>query len=94
MLKGNKKRCMLPKRGFKPLQALQKIPKSTCVDLERKDHCSLTRRDPTSLLITKMARDFRNKTMATKYVFSKISRGSVGNDQEGICNYICLQINV
>jgi hypothetical protein len=25
-----------------------------------------------------MARDFRNKTMAIKYVFSKISRGSVG----------------
>ncbi len=52
MLKGNKKRCTLPERGFKPLKALLKIPKSRCTDLERRD---------TSLLITKMARDFRNK---------------------------------
>jgi hypothetical protein len=37
-----------------------------------------------------MERDFKNKNMAAEYVFSKISRGSVGNDQKGICNYICL----
>jgi hypothetical protein len=67
-------------RGFKPLKALLKIPKSRCANLEKRDHCLVTRRDPTSLLITKMARDFRNKIMAAKCVFSKISRGSVGND--------------
>jgi hypothetical protein len=78
-VRGNKERCMLLERGFKPLKALLKIPKSTCTGLERRDHCSVTRRDPTSLLITKMARDFKNKIMATKYVYSKISRGSVGN---------------
>jgi hypothetical protein len=85
---------MLLKKGCKPLKALQKIPKSRCVDLERKDRCLVTRRDHTCLLITKMARDFRNKIMAVECVFLKISRGSVGNGQEGICNCICLQINV
>jgi hypothetical protein len=93
-VKGNKERCMLLERGFKPLKALLKIPKSRCTNLERKDHCSVTRRDPTSLLITKMARGFKNKIVATKYVFSKILRVSVGNCQEGIFNYICLQIDV
>ncbi len=93
-VRGNKERCMLLERGFKPLEVLLKIPKSRCTYLERRDHCSVIRRDPTSLLITKMARDFRNKIMATKYVFSKISRGNVGNGQEGICNCICLQIDV
>jgi hypothetical protein len=83
MLKGNKERCMLPERGFKPLKVLLKIPKSRCADLERRD---------TSLLITKMARDFRNKIMVAEYVFSKILRGSVC--QEGICNCICLHIHV
>ncbi len=57
-------------------------------NLERRDHCSVTVRDPTSLLITKMARDFTNKIMVTKCVFSKVSRGNVGNNQEGICNCI------
>jgi hypothetical protein len=33
-------------------------------------------------------------TMAAKYLFSKISRGSVGNGQKGIYNCICLYINV
>jgi hypothetical protein len=56
---------MLPERGFKPLKVLLKIPKSRCTNLERRDHCSVIRRDPTSLLITKMAKDFRNKIMAT-----------------------------
>jgi hypothetical protein len=42
------------------------------------------------LLSTKMARDFRNKIMATKYVFSKISKDNVGNGQRRICNCICL----
>jgi len=41
----------------------------------------------TFLLIIKMGRDFKNKTMATKYVFSKISRNNVGNVQEGIYSY-------
>jgi hypothetical protein len=41
-----------------------------------------------------MEKDFKNKTMVAKYAFSKISKGSVGNGQEGICNYICLQIDV
>jgi hypothetical protein len=41
-----------------------------------------------------MGRDFKNKTMAIGYAFSKISRGSVGNSQKGICNYIYLQIGV
>jgi len=31
-----------------------------------------------------MAKVFRNKIMAAECVFSKISRGSVGNGQEGI----------
>jgi hypothetical protein len=30
-----------------------------------------------------MGRDLKNKTMATKYAFSKISRGSVGNVKKG-----------
>jgi hypothetical protein len=50
--------------------------------------------DLTSLLITKIGRDLRNKTMAIEYAFSKISRGSVKNSQEGFCNYICLHIDV
>jgi hypothetical protein len=41
-----------------------------------------------------MERDLKNKTMVAKYAFSKILRGSVGNGQKGICNYICMQINV
>jgi hypothetical protein len=35
-----------------------------------------------------MGKDIKNKTMAVKYAFSKISRGSLGNGQKGICNYI------
>jgi hypothetical protein len=41
-----------------------------------------------------MGRDFKNKTMAIQYAFSNISKGNVGSGQEGICNYICLQIDV
>jgi len=41
----------------------------------------------TFLLIIKMGRDFKNKTMATEYVFSKISRNNVGNIQERIYSY-------
>jgi hypothetical protein len=41
-----------------------------------------------------MGRDFKNKTMAIEYAFSKISRGSAGNNQKGICSYISLQIDV
>ncbi len=85
---------MLFEKGCKPLKALQKIPKSRCVNLERRDRCLITGRDHTSLLITKMARDFKIKIMVVECVFSKISRGNVGNSQEGICNCICLQINV
>ncbi len=79
---------MLLKRGFKPLKALQKITRSRCANLGRRYHCSVIRRDSTSLLITKMGKDIKNKTMAVKYAFSKISRGSLGNGQKGICNYI------
>jgi hypothetical protein len=79
MLRGNKERYMLLERGFKPLKALLKTPKSRCVNLERRDHCLVIGRDLTSLLITKMARDFRNKVMAVECVFSKISRGNIGN---------------
>jgi len=39
-----------------------------------------------------MARDFKNKIMAAKYVFSKISRGNVGKGQERICNCICCKL--
>ncbi len=92
MLEGNKESCMLLERDFKPLKALQKIPKSRCANLGRRDHCLVTRRDLTSFFITMMGKDLKNKTMAAKYVFSKISRGNVGNDQKGIC--ICLQIDV
>jgi hypothetical protein len=94
MLKGNKRRCMLPKKGCIPLKASKKIPKSRCADLETRDRCSVTRRDHTFLLITKMARDFKSKIMAIECVFSKISRGNVGNNQKGICNCIYMQINV
>jgi hypothetical protein len=31
-----------------------------------------------------MGKDIRNKTMVAEYAFSKISRGSVGNGQEGV----------
>jgi hypothetical protein len=41
-----------------------------------------------------MGRDLKNKIMAVECAFSKISRGSVGNGQKGIYNYICLQIDV
>ncbi len=41
----------------------------------------------TFLLIIKMGRDFKNKTMVTEYVLSKISRNNVGNMQEGIYSY-------
>ncbi len=81
MLKGNRKIYMLQEKGFKPLKALQKIPRSRCVDLGNKYHCLVTGRNLTSLLITKMGRDLRNNTMAIEYAFSKISRGSVGNSQ-------------
>jgi len=70
------------------------MPKSRCADLERRDHYLVTRKDHIFLLSTKMARDFRNKIKATKCVFSKISKDSVGNNQEGTCNYIYLHINV
>jgi hypothetical protein len=93
MHKGNKRRCMQPKKGCKPLKVSQKMPKSRCVDLERKDHCLVIGKDHTFLLSTKMAKDFKNKIMATKCVFSNISKDNVGNGQGGICNYICLQIN-
>jgi hypothetical protein len=63
---------MLPEKGCKPLKASQKIPKSRCIDLESRDRCSVTRKDHTSLLITKMAKDFKNKIMATKCVFSDL----------------------
>ncbi len=85
---------MQPENGYKPLKASQKMPKSRCADLERRDHCSITGKDHTSLLSTKMAKDFRNKIMAAEYVFSKISKDCVGNGQRRICNYICLHINV
>jgi hypothetical protein len=42
------------------------------------------------LLSTKMARDFRNKIMVARCVFSNISMDNVGNSQRGICNCICL----
>jgi hypothetical protein len=35
------------------------------------DHCSIIGKDHTSLLNTKMTRDFRNKIMAVECVFSK-----------------------
>jgi hypothetical protein len=41
-----------------------------------------------------MGTDLKNKTIAIEYAFKKNSRGSVGNVQKGICNYICLQIDV
>jgi len=90
MLRGNKKRCMLPEKGCKPLKVSPKIPKSRCIDLERRDCCSITGRDHISLFITKMAKDFRNKIMAAKCVFSKISKGIVENSQKRICNCICM----
>jgi hypothetical protein len=83
MLRGNKGRCMFPKKGCKPLKDSQKIPKSRCGDLERRDHCLVTGNDHTSLLITNMVRDFRNKIIAAECVFSKISKGSVRNGQKG-----------
>jgi hypothetical protein len=66
------------------------MTRSRCTDLERKDHYLAIEKDHTSLLSTKMARDFRNKIMATECVFSNISMDNVGNGQGGICNYICL----
>jgi hypothetical protein len=70
------------------------MPKSRCANLERRGHYSVTKKDHTSLLNTKMARDFRNKIMVAECVFSKISKDNVGNGQEGIYNYIYLHINV
>jgi hypothetical protein len=72
------------------LKVSQKMPKSRCANLERRDHCLVTRKDRTSLLGTKMERDFKNKIMAAKCVFSKISKDNVGNGQGRICNCICL----
>jgi hypothetical protein len=79
--------------GCKPLKASQKMPKSRCADLEKNDHCSVIWKDHTSLLNTKMAKDFRNKIMAAECVFSKISKDNVRNGQGVICNCIYLQIN-
>jgi hypothetical protein len=45
------------------------------------------------LLNTKMARDFKNKIMATKCVFSNILMDNVGNGQGRICNCIYLLFN-
>jgi hypothetical protein len=70
---------MQPKKGYKPLKASQKMPKSTGADLERRDHCLAIGKDHTSLLSTKMAKDFKNKIMATKFLFLKISKDSVGS---------------
>ncbi len=81
-------------KGCKPLKTSQKMPKSRCTNLVKKDHCLVTGKDHIYLLSTNMARDFRNKIMATKCVFSMISKDNVGNGQEGICNCICLHINV
>ncbi len=66
-------------KGCKPLKASQKMLKSRCIDLERRDHCSVIGKDHTSLLSTKMARDLKNKIMAAECVFSKISKDCVGN---------------
>ncbi len=76
------------RKGLQTFEGFTKNTKVNMRNLERRDHCSVTVRDPTSLLITKMARDFTNKIMVTKCVFSKVSRGNVGNNQEGICNCI------
>jgi hypothetical protein len=51
-------------------------------------------RDPTFLLIIKMGRDLKKKTMAIEYVFSKISRNNIGNVSKGIYSYIHLEIDV
>jgi hypothetical protein len=90
MFRRNKGRCMLLEKGCKPLKASQKIPKPRCAGLEKKNRCLVIGKDHTSLLSTRMAKVFRNKIMATECVLSNISRGSVGNDQERICNCICL----
>jgi len=77
----------------KMLQTFEGFTKNTKIKMHRprkKRSLFSNWRDHTSLLITKMARDFRNKIMATECVFSKISRGSFGNGQEGIHNCICL----
>jgi hypothetical protein len=81
---------MVPKRDSKLLKALQKIVRSRCTDLGKNNLCSIIGRVLTFLLIIKMGRDLKNKTMAKKYVFSKISRNSVGNVQERIYSYIRL----
>jgi hypothetical protein len=85
---------MQPEKGCKPLKASHKMLRSRCGDLEKRDHCLVIRKDHTSLLSTKMARDFKNKIMLVEYVFSKISMDNVGNGQGGICNCICLLINI
>jgi hypothetical protein len=54
------------------------------------DHCSVIGKDHTSLLSTKIARDFKNKIIEIECVFSKISTDNVGNGQERIYNCIYL----
>jgi hypothetical protein len=73
-------------KGYKPLKFSQKMPRSRCVNLEKRNHCRVIGKDHTSLLSTKMARDFKNKIMATEHVFSKISMDDVGNGQGRIYN--------
>ncbi len=84
---------MQPKKGCKPLKASQKMPRSRCVDLERRDCCLAIGKGHIFLLNTKMARDFKNKIMATKCVFSNILMDNVGNGQGRICNCIYLLFN-
>ncbi len=53
MHRGDKGRCMQLKKGCKPLKASQKMPKSRCANLERKDHCSVIGKGHISLLSAK-----------------------------------------
>ncbi len=85
---------MVLERDSKPLKTLQKIAKPRCGDLEKNILYLVIGRDPTFLLIIKMGRDFKSKTVVAEYVFSNISRNNVGNVQEGIYSYTGLQIDV
>jgi hypothetical protein len=59
--------------------------------IPRKKSCLVIGRDFTFLLIIKMGRDLKSKTMAVEYVSSNISRNNVGTCKKGftiilICN--------
>jgi hypothetical protein len=83
MLRGNKGRCMLPEKGYKPLKVSSKIPKSKCIDLVRRYCCSITGRDHTSLFITRWQRILKTRSWQQNVYSQKSQRALLGIVKKG-----------